>query len=232
MERRERVGRWFARAAVAAGALALAAGAALAGTTGKLSGRVTNQKKEPLAGVNVIVVGQPLGGATDDAGRFTIINIPAGTIAVKAALIGHAPVTVQKVEINADNTTRLDIELRETAVQMEEVVVSARRAVIEVNRTSNIATVSREKLAALPVQELQDVVNLQAGVVDGHFRGGRTGELATTLAASGVRLADLAAKFPTAALATLELERPWAELGPGCARLVDFVKPKELARAR
>ncbi len=177
MERRERVGRWFARAAVAAGALALAAGAALAGTTGKLSGRVTNQKKEPLAGVNVIVVGQPLGGATDDAGRFTIINIPAGTIVVKAALIGHAPVTVQKVEINADNTTRLDIELRETAVQMEEVVVSARRAVIEVNRTSNIATVSREKLAALPVQELQDVVNLQAGVVDGHFRGGRTGEV-------------------------------------------------------
>jgi outer membrane receptor protein involved in Fe transport len=37
--------------------------------------------------------------------------------------------------------------------------------------------VSREKLATLPVQELQDVVNLQAGVVDGHFRGGRIGEV-------------------------------------------------------
>src|SRR5205085_6077372 len=27
------------------------------------------------------------------------------------------------------------------------------------------------------VQELQDVVNLQAGVVEGHFRGGRLGEV-------------------------------------------------------
>jgi len=177
MERREWVGRWVVRAAVAALALAYASGSGLAGTTGKLSGRVTNQKKEPLAGVNVIVVGMPLGGATDDEGRYTIINIPSGSYSVKAALIGHTPVTVQKVEINADNTTRLDVELRESAVAMEEVVVSARRAVIEVNRTSNIATVSKEKLAALPVQELQDVVNLQAGVVDGHFRGGRTGEV-------------------------------------------------------
>lgn len=177
MERRKWVGRWVAGAAVAALALACASGAVLAGTTGKLSGRVTNQKKEPLAGVNVIVVGMPLGGATDEAGKYTIINIPSGRITVKAALIGHTPVTVQNVEINADNTTRLDVELRESAVTLEEVVVSARRAVIETNRTSNIATVSREKLAALPVQELQDVVNLQAGVVDGHFRGGRTGEV-------------------------------------------------------
>lgn len=177
MERRKWVGRCLASAAVAALAIACASGSGLAGTTGKLSGRVTNQKKEPLAGVNVIVVGMPLGGVTDEQGRFTIINIPSGSISVKAALIGHTPVTMQKVEINADNTTRLDIELREAAVAMDEIVVSARRAVIEVNRTSNIATVSREKLAALPVQELQDVVNLQAGVVDGHFRGGRTGEV-------------------------------------------------------
>lgn len=173
MERRK----WVGPLAAAALALALAAGPALAGTTGKLSGRVTNQKKEPLAGVNVIVVGQPLGGTTDDDGRFTIINVPAGRVAVKAGLIGHTPVTVQNLEVNADNTTRVNIELRESAVAMQEVVVSARRAVIETGRTSNIATVSREKLAALPVQELQDVVNLQAGVVDGHFRGGRTGEV-------------------------------------------------------
>ncbi|MGE5595198.1 MAG: TonB-dependent receptor plug domain-containing protein, partial [Hyphomicrobiales bacterium] len=33
------------------------------------------------------------------------------------------------------------------------------------------------QLKALPVQELQDIVNLQAGVVDGHFRGGRIGEV-------------------------------------------------------
>jgi hypothetical protein len=175
MERRKWVGWWAAVLLVAA--LGIAPGAAVAGTTGKLSGRVTNQKKEPLTGVNVIVIGAPLGGLTDDQGRYMILNIPSGRIRVKAGLIGHTPVIVQDVEINADNTTRLDVTLNEAAVAMAEIVVSARRAIIETNRTSNIATVSRAKIAALPVQELQDVVNLQAGVVDGHFRGGRAGEV-------------------------------------------------------
>jgi outer membrane receptor protein involved in Fe transport len=163
-----------------AGTILLAVGMAgpgLAGTTGKLSGRITSKKKEPLAGVNVAVLGMPLGAATDLDGRYTILNIPPGKISVKASLIGYGVVTTQAVEISSDNTTRLDLDLVESAVQMQEVVVSARRAVVEVNRTSNIATVSREQLAAMPVQELQDVVNLQAGVVDGHFRGGREGEV-------------------------------------------------------
>ncbi len=170
---------WAVRWALANAVLALAcvAGVALAGTTGKLSGRVVDNKKQPLAGVNVVVIGMPLGAASDADGRFLILNIPAGRITVKASLIGYAAVTTQNVEINADNTTRLEVELVESALQMQEVVVSARRPVVEVNRTSNIATVSRQQLQALPVQELQDVVNLQAGVVDGHFRGGREGEV-------------------------------------------------------
>ena len=150
---------------------------ALAGTSGKLVGRVIDDHKQPLQGVNVIVIGRQLGAATDAEGRFTIVNIPAGRIEVKASMIGHRPTLVQNVDISADNTTTVDIELAESAVALAEIVVSARRPVVEIHRTSNIASVTREQIAALPVQELQDVVNLQAGVVDGHFRGGRTGEV-------------------------------------------------------
>jgi outer membrane receptor protein involved in Fe transport len=149
----------------------------VAGTSGKLSGRIVDSKKAPLTGVNVAVLGMPLGAVSDEEGRYVILNIPAGTISVKASLIGYGAVTTQNVQINADNTTRLDLTLTEAALQMNEIVVSARKPVVEVNRTSNIATVSRQQLQALPVQELQDVVNLQAGVVDGHFRGGRDGEV-------------------------------------------------------
>lgn len=153
------------------------AGAARAGTTGKLSGRVTNEKKEPLMGANVQLVGVALGAATDAEGRYTVINIPAGKIAVRVGLIGHQTTVTQGVDITADNTTRLDIQLKEAAVTMQDVVVTAKRPIVELNRTSSVATVTREQIQALPVQELQDVVNLQAGVVDGHFRGGRSGEV-------------------------------------------------------
>jgi phosphohistidine phosphatase len=42
--------------------------------------------------------------------------------------------------------------------------------------------------------------------------------------------AQIRQKFPTAALATLSFECRWSELGPGCARLADFVKPKAIAK--
>ncbi len=54
-------------------------------------------------------------------------------------------------------------------------------------------------------------------------------ELAVRLAGDGSGLPRLRAKFPTAALATLLFAGEWDELEPGCAELVDFVKPKELA---
>ncbi len=42
-------------------------------------------------------------------------------------------------------------------------------------------------------------------------------------------LGELHRKFPTGALATLEFDCPWDELGPGCARLSAFVVPRHLS---
>jgi phosphohistidine phosphatase len=53
-------------------------------------------------------------------------------------------------------------------------------------------------------------------------------QLALELAGDGEQLGRLRAKFPTAALATLVFVGDWGELDPGCAELVDYVKPKEL----
>jgi hypothetical protein len=157
-------------------ALVLPAGVR-AGTTGKISGRVVDAKKQPLTGVNVMLVGQRLGALTDEDGRYQILNVPAGTYQVRFNLIGYGPKVVDGVEVSADQTTALNTDLAESAVQLKEVEVTSKRPVVEVNRTSTIATVNRDQIAKLPVQELQDVVDLQAGVVDGHFRGGRIGEV-------------------------------------------------------
>jgi phosphohistidine phosphatase len=54
-------------------------------------------------------------------------------------------------------------------------------------------------------------------------------ELALLLAGSGSKLPSVRRKYPTGALASLELPAAWSELRPGVAVLVDFVTPKELA---
>lgn len=41
-------------------------------------------------------------------------------------------------------------------------------------------------------------------------------------------VAELKRKFPTGALATLEVDCNWSELAPGCARLSAFVTPRQL----
>jgi outer membrane receptor protein involved in Fe transport len=164
-------------AAVATLALSLAVGTARAGTTGKVTGVVRDAKKQPLAAVNVALPEARLGAVTDAEGRYTIFNVPAGTYTLRVSLIGYAGVALTGVAIPADRTTTMDVMLQESAVPMQEVIVSAKRPVIEVGLTSNIATVTRAEIATLPVQQLEDIVNLQAGVVDGHIRGGRKGEV-------------------------------------------------------
>jgi phosphohistidine phosphatase len=53
--------------------------------------------------------------------------------------------------------------------------------------------------------------------------------LAAELAREGPRLADLREKYPTGALAGLDLEvDAWADAAPACARLTSFVTPREL----
>ena len=52
--------------------------------------------------------------------------------------------------------------------------------------------------------------------------------LALDLAAAGPDLADLARKYPTGALATLEFTGDWSSLDADRAQLVAFVKPRDL----
>ena len=52
---------------------------ALSQTTGKLRGVVSSADGQPLVGANVIVDGTTKGAATDADGKYTILNVEAGT---------------------------------------------------------------------------------------------------------------------------------------------------------
>ncbi|HUI11711.1 MAG TPA: TonB-dependent receptor, partial [Bacteroidota bacterium] len=148
-----------------------------AGTTGKLAGRVVDEKKEPLPNAAVVITGTTLGAVTDLDGYYAVLNIPPGTYTVQIRMVGRRPYTEKNVEISVNNTTKLDATLEDESITTEAVVVTAEKPVVDVNLTSTVATVTDREIKALPVQELTDIVNLQAGVVDGHFRGGRAGEV-------------------------------------------------------
>ena len=106
-----------------------------------------------------------------------IINIPPGKYQVKASLVGYNSVITQNVQVNVDQTTRLDFELHVEAVEINDVMVVATRPIVQKDLTSTQSNISGNDISMLPLESVQSVVNLQAGVVDGHFRGGRIGEV-------------------------------------------------------
>jgi phosphohistidine phosphatase len=75
------------------------------------------------------------------------------------------------------------------------------------------------------LRELPDAVG--SVMVIGHNPGIQ--DLALSLSRGGPDIARVRRKFPTGALATLELEGSWRGLARGTAELTSFVKPKELA---
>lgn len=158
----------------------LFATAGFSGTTGKIAGKVTDQKNgEPLLGVNIIVTGTRLGAVTDFDGSFVILQVPPGVYSVRASLIGYQEVIYENVRVSIDLTTTLDFQLAETVLELgQTVTVVAQRPMIQKDLTSTSNTVGAEVIAQLPVENFSDVVGLQAGVVEGHFRGGRSGEVA------------------------------------------------------
>jgi outer membrane receptor protein involved in Fe transport len=137
----------------------------IGGTTGKLTGKVINEKKEPLPGVNIRVEGQRLGAMTDENGVYVIVGIPAAVHIVRANLLGHAPFTATNVEINADFSTTLDITLQTEAVQIGEVRVDAERPLLQKDATSTSRFIAGDDLARLPVRGYQEAAAQQAGVV-------------------------------------------------------------------
>ena len=149
-----------------------------AGTTGKISGKVTDKSNgDPLIGVNIILLGTNYGSATDVDGSYYILNIPPGTYKVKASLVGYSTITFDNVKISVDQTTKLDFQMGVEAVEINNVVVTASKPLVQKDLTSTQENVSGKDIAMLPVEDVQSVINLQAGVVDGHFRGGRIGEV-------------------------------------------------------
>lgn len=166
------------RCAILALVLSLHCGVVLAGTTGKISGKVTDaQTKESLPSVNVVVVGTSLGGATDIDGDYFILNIPPGTYQIKASAVGYSPVVIGAVSVTADQTTRIQFALKPQSVEIGEVAVTATRPIVQKDLTSTVASVGSDQISKLPLEDVAAVVNLQAGVVEGHFRGGRSGEV-------------------------------------------------------
>ena len=151
---------------------------ASAQTTGKIRGKVKDAVSgEPLPGANIVIEGTNMGAATDINGEYFILNVSPGKYILKASMIGYESVRMTNVSVSVNRTTTIDFVMKQTIIEGEEVVVTASKVTIKKDQTSSIRNVSSDEIELLPVEDLGQVIQMQTGVVDGHFRGGRLTEV-------------------------------------------------------
>ncbi|MDP1676053.1 MAG: TonB-dependent receptor [Bacteroidota bacterium] len=154
-----------------------------AGTTGKISGRITDKSTgEGLVGASIQIEGTTRGTVCDPDGYYSLINLSPGKYTLIIRFIGYHNITVRDIEVNVDLTAKRDVQLVPDNIQMDVVLVQADVPIVTKDRTFSAAVVSAGQIEAMPVTEVGEVIALQAGVVQGsdgalHFRGGRSREV-------------------------------------------------------
>jgi outer membrane receptor protein involved in Fe transport len=153
-----------------------------AANVGKISGKIIDvATNEPIPSVNITLVGTTAGASTNADGEFFILNVDVGTYSVRVTSLGYETQNITGVQVLADQTFMLNIKLKETVLQGEEVTVVAERDVIKRDVSTTIRSVTSQEITALPIITYRDALARSAGVVGSnnnlHFRGGRADEV-------------------------------------------------------
>ena len=118
------LGRW--KLAVAGAALTLVSlGGRLAAQGATITGHITSREANaPLVDARVIIIGGSLSANSGEDGKYTLRNVPLGSVQLQVLRVGYRSVK-RTVEVSAGGTTTSDFALDIAVAQLEEVVTTA-----------------------------------------------------------------------------------------------------------
>jgi len=149
------------------------------GTHGILEGRIIDkQTKDVLVAVNVFILETNYGAASDPEGYYQVNNVRAGIYDVRFSIIGYKTVVMKRVTILPDLRTRIDVEMEQTAIEMETIEIRAEKPLIQTDLAGTAYSIGEIKIDKLPISSFRDIVILQPGTtLEGNIRGGKTNEV-------------------------------------------------------
>ena len=125
--------------------------------TGNLEGRALDASGTPIPGVTVSVKGASLQGqrgiSSDREGFFRLLGLPSGRYAVQLRHIAYQQKTLNEVQVLLGKTTTIgDVALQDSAVGMQEVVISGERPLLDPTSTTSGGNLVRENFEDLPLE--------------------------------------------------------------------------------
>ena len=119
------------------------------GQSTKITGSITDERDNPVAGANIVVKGKVTGTITDAKGNFVLLTAQAPPFTISISMVGF-----QRQELEVTSTAaNLSVKLIESSEVMDEVVVSASR----VEESILQSPVSIEKMSLRDIQQTASI---------------------------------------------------------------------------
>ena len=154
-------------------------------TTSALSGKVADEKGEPLVGATVIAVHTPSGsqyyGVANEEGRYNIQGMrPGGPYEVSFSLIGNQTMLVKDVVLPLGETTQQDAVLATATEKLDEVIVVASTTKFSTEKTGAATNISQQMMQDLPTvsRSITDIAKLSPYSSGGMGLAGGDGRMA------------------------------------------------------
>ena len=122
------------------------------GTTGSISGTVTDEQKAVVPGVSITVMQTDTGAqrtqVSDEHGRYTVLNLGPGPYKLTAELAGFRTVVRDQLTVAIGKDLLVDVDMVVGGVE-EQVTVTGETSTVSIGSTTAGGVVSTQQIAAI-----------------------------------------------------------------------------------
>ncbi len=116
--------------------------------TGIVRGQISNTRQQPVAGINVILLGTQSGGASDQNGRYQINDIPPGSYTLVASGVGYVA-QKKAIQVKGGQTLTVNITLSVSDEEMPGIVIQG-------SPINPYAVAKSDYVAKMPLKRLEN----------------------------------------------------------------------------
>lgn len=168
--------------------------AAAQGTTGSISGTITDAQKGVVPGVTILVTQTDTGAertaVSDEHGRYTVLSLSPGPYKLTTQLAGFGTVVRDQLTVAIGKDLLVDVVIAIGGVQ-EQITVTGETSNVSLGSTTSGGVVTTRQIAELPLngRSFMQLATLQPGVITsrGTARDFTGGFGSTQLAIGGAR---------------------------------------------
>lgn len=180
-----------------------------------ISGKVTDDKGEPLVGVNIKVKGTERGSTSDVNGDFKLE-------ADKGDILVFTYLGFVKLEVKVEDKSNVSVVMTPDAAKLNEVVVVGYGTARKVDLTTSISTISSEDIMKTPITSLEQALQGNAsGVLVTNTSGEPGGEISIRVRGGSSIKAD---NEPLLVIDGFTTDQGFSSLNPSDIKSIEVLK--------